>query len=274
MQPSSSGLSVAARSVELPTGVALTYIEQGNPSGVPVLLLHGITDSMRSYEPVLSHLPESIHAFAISQRGHGDSDRPEAGYSPGHFAADLAAFMDSFGIERAVIAGHSMSSVVAQRFALDHPERTLGVVLMGAFATVADHPTWIGLSEAGAELEDPVDVGFVVEFQESTLAQPVPGVFFGIVVEESLKVPARVFRAAVEDFLESDHRSRLGEIQAPTLIAWGDQDTYCSPAEQDTLAAVIADSQLVVYPGAGHAFHWEQPERFAADLVKFVGGLI
>ena len=60
-------------SVELPTGVTLQYVEQGDPAGIPVLLLHGATDSWRSFEPVLPHLPSSIRAFALTQRGHGDA---------------------------------------------------------------------------------------------------------------------------------------------------------------------------------------------------------
>src|SRR5215218_9009180 len=70
----------AMSSVRLATGVTLPYVEQGDPTGVPVVLLHGITDSWRSYEPVLPYLPDSIHAFAPTQRGHGDSDRPATGY--------------------------------------------------------------------------------------------------------------------------------------------------------------------------------------------------
>jgi non-heme chloroperoxidase len=65
--------------VELPSRVKLPYVEQGDPSGVPVVLLHGFLDSWRSFEPMLSHLPESIHAFALTQRGHGDASRPTAG---------------------------------------------------------------------------------------------------------------------------------------------------------------------------------------------------
>jgi non-heme chloroperoxidase len=132
-----------------------------------------------------------------------------AGYSPHDFAADLAAFVDAFGPERAVIAGHSMGSYVAERFAIDYPERTLGLVLLGAFATVADHPAWTGLWQVAAELEDPIDASLVAEFQQSTLAQPVPREFFGLAVQESLEVPAHVWRATIEAFQGADHRTRL-----------------------------------------------------------------
>jgi pimeloyl-ACP methyl ester carboxylesterase len=79
-----------------------------------------------------------------------------------------------------------------------------------------------------------------------------------------------VWRAAFEGLLEDDFSGEHSKIRIPTLILWGDQDAYFPRSDQDTLAASIADSQLVVYPGVGHALHWEEPERFAADLVSFV----
>ncbi len=262
-------MTTTIKSVELPNRVKLQYVEQGDPSGVPVLLLHGYTDSWHSFEPVLPHLPESVHAFALTQRGHGDADRSAAGYRFHDFAADLAAFMDALDLGHAVIAGHSMGSSVAQRFALDYPERTLGLVLMGSFVTYRTNPVVVEFGEEVRALEDPIDPAFAREFQESTLAQPVPQAFFETVVRESLKVPARVWRAAFEGFLEDDFSGKLGRIAAPTLIVWGDQDVFAPRSDQETLAAAIAGSRLVVYPGAGHAFHWEEPERFAADLVAF-----
>ena len=107
---------------------------------MPVILLHGVTDSWRSFELVLPHLPPSIHAFALSQRGHGDADRPLTGYSFHDFAADVAAFMDALQLKTAVIVGHSMGSGVDQRFALDYPDRLLGFVLVGSFATLHANP--------------------------------------------------------------------------------------------------------------------------------------
>jgi non-heme chloroperoxidase len=111
----------AIHSVELLGGPKLEYVEQGDRSGVPLVLLHGYTDSWRSFEPVLPHLPSDVRAFALTQRGHGDAARPAHRYGPPDFAADVARFMDRLGIGAAVIAGHSMGASVAQRFALDHP---------------------------------------------------------------------------------------------------------------------------------------------------------
>lgn len=72
-------------------------------------------------------------------------------------------------------------------------------------------------------LTDPVDPGFVREIQKSALTQPVSKEFFETLVQETLKVPARVWRAVFESFLEDDLSGELDKIMAPTLIVWGDR---------------------------------------------------
>ena len=118
------------RSIELPTAGTLQYVEQGDRSGMPVVLLHGVTDSWHSFEPVLPYLPPTMRAFALTQRGHGDSARP-ARYRTREFAADVAAFLDALGLESAVVVGHSMGATNAMGFAIDHPRRTAALVLLG-----------------------------------------------------------------------------------------------------------------------------------------------
>jgi non-heme chloroperoxidase len=263
-------MAADTRSTALPTGVTLDCVVQGSRSGVPVLLLHGLSDSWRSYERVLPHLPSSIRAFALTLRGHGDSGKPDTGYTPADIASDVAAFMDSLGLDAAVVAGHSLGSVVAQRFAIDHPERTLGLVLIGAFAVPRDNAGVREIQAIVETLTDPIAPSFVREFQGSTLAQPVPPAFFETVVQESLKVPAHVWTAAVEGLVSDESSAQFSTIEAPTLIIWGDRDEVCLRSDQEALRAAITDSRLVVYPGAGHGVHWEEPERFAADLVRFV----
>jgi non-heme chloroperoxidase len=253
------------KSVRLSNQVMLPYVEQGDPSGVPLLLLHGYADSWHAFELVLPHLPKSIRAFALTQRGHGDASRPAAGYGSRDFAADLAAFMDAVHLDAAVIAGGSSGGFVARRFAIDHPERALALVLIGSPATMRDKPgvleTW---DSTISKLTDPVEPGFVRGFLQSTLARPVPQVFLETIVGENLKVPARVWRATLQGLLEDDSFEELGKIEAPTLIVWGDQEA---------LASAIAGSRLVVYSGAGHALYWEEPARFASDLVAFIQNL-
>ncbi|MBE7549980.1 MAG: alpha/beta hydrolase [Anaerolineales bacterium] len=266
-------LETIQKRVKLSTGVELPYVEQGDPAGVPVLLLHGYTDSWHSFEPVLPYLPSSIHAIALTQRGHGEADRPATGYHFQDFAADLAAFMDTLKLRPAVIAGTSMGSSIAQRFVLDYPGRTLGLVLMGSATTWRNPVVW-ELGDVISTLTDPIDPSFVREFQKSCLAQPVPQAFFDTIVQESLKVPAWVWKAALEAHLEADYLNELGKIKVPTLILWGDQDAIHPRSEQEALLAAVAGAQLIVYSGAGHALHWEEPARFAADLVTFIKNFI
>jgi pimeloyl-ACP methyl ester carboxylesterase len=256
--------------VTLPTGVRVNYVERGNPRGTPVILLHGYTDSRRSYDRILSLLPASFHVFAVTHRGHGDSGKPDAGYTPSHFAADLAAFLDTMRIESAVIVGHSMGSTVVQRFAIDYPSRTRALVLEGAFLPSPHNEAVREFFQTVRTFTDPVDPKVAREFQQSTLARPVPPEFFETIVSESLKVPARVWKAALEPYLTLEFSDRLKEVAVPTLLIWGDRDGFTGRAEQDALNRAIAGSRLTIYGGTGHCPHWEEPERFAADVVAFV----
>jgi non-heme chloroperoxidase len=259
-----------ASSVLLSTGVTLPYVEQGDRSGVPVLLLHGPTDSWQSFKPLLAHLPAWVHAFAPTQRGHGDADRPASGYRPEDFAADAVAFMDAIGLEAAVLVGHSGSTYTAQRCAIDHPHRVLGLVLIGAPYGLRDKPGAPALLRTIAELRDPLDREFVREFVESTVTQPVPPAFLEACVDECLKVPAGVWKATLEGLFESPVPTATGAISVPTLILWGDRDEICPWADQQALVEAIAGARLLTYQGTGHSPHFEQPERAAADLAAYV----
>jgi pimeloyl-ACP methyl ester carboxylesterase len=261
--------------VTVETGVRLEYVEQGARDGIPVVMLHGVTDSWHSFEPVLRYLPPSIHAFAISQRGHGESSRPESGYVDSEMAADVRAFMDAVGVQRAIIVGHSMGATVAQRLAVDAPDRLRALVLMASFSTLYRRPLIVDFVQSAIEpLTDPIDPVFAREWQLSTIGRPVEPAFLDTVVGETLKVPARVWRSAFTGLLDTpDCLKQLPAVSVPTLLLWGDRDSYADRHDQDTLLAAIPGSRLIAYEGAGHAFHWEDPRRVAADLTAFVQGV-
>jgi len=185
----------------------------------------------------------------------------------------VAAFLDSMGIQRAVIVGHSMGATVAQRFAVEYPERTLALVLEGAFMPTPANAEVSKFLDEVMKLTDPIDPAFARDFQRSTLAQPVPPEFFEVVVGEALKVPARVWRSALEPFRTTNFAARLANVRVPTLIVWGDRDGFTGRQEQDKLTKAIYGSRLLIYAGAGHSPHWEEPQRFAGTITSFVEGL-
>src|SRR5215212_9513031 len=120
----------------LETGIQIHYAEQGDPGGEALVFLHGYTDSWFSFSRLLPLLdPMRYRAYAIDQRGHGDSERPDGGYAADDLAADVVAFLDAVGAPRATLIGHSMGSIIARRVAETHPDRVARLVLIGAVLT-------------------------------------------------------------------------------------------------------------------------------------------
>lgn len=262
--------TITEKHIELPGRVTLHYAEQGNANGTPVILLHGITDSWHSYELMLPYMPEFIHLYAISQRGHGGSGRPQYGYQPEHFAKDIALFMKSLQIKQAIIVGHSMGSIVAQCFAVQYPELTKALVLTGSLADCQTSPALADFGKTVAALQDPVNRDFAREFQQSTIVRTVPPAFFDTMVNGSMKVPVRIWKSVMKELVASDYTKQLEAVKVPVLLIWGDKDAIASRADQQALRNSLSDCRFVIYEGTGHATHWEEPERFANDLTSFI----
>ena len=254
--------------ITLGTHVSLEYVDVGQRSSDVLILLPGLADSWRSYELVLPHLPSTFRTIAVSLRGHGDSDKPESGYTVQHFADDLNALLDALSIRRAFIAGHSSASIVARRFALDHPEKVGGLVLEGSFVKLGEGAKRFAASLAS--LKDPVSRAFVRDFASQTFGRPVAKAFVDAMIDENLKVPARVWREAFTSLVDYDDSAELDAVDVATLVIWGDKDTIIDRVATEALARSIRNSKLVVYEGIGHSPHWEDPVRFAHDVSAFV----
>lgn len=252
------------------TGLLIDTVEHGPRTGEAIVFLHGYGDSRVAHEPMIAGLPSSQRRIAFSHRGHGDSDKPMTGYRITDLVEDLAAVMDGLAVPRAVLVGHSMGSLIATRYALTNAARVGGLVLIGGFAALRGNTAvetfW---SEAIAPLADPVDPAMVRAFQLSTLARPVSPGFLDRVVAESLKLPARAWRQTLRGLLDEDFSRSLASIAAPTLLIRGDRDTFSDRAEQRRLQAFLPGAELVMVAGAGHAPHWEDPDRIAELVTGF-----
>jgi pimeloyl-ACP methyl ester carboxylesterase len=134
----------------------------------------------------------------------------------------------------------------------------------------ASNPVTQELQASLRELPDPIPVEFAREFQASTAHRPLPPEFFERLVAESLKLPPRLWRLAIDRLLEYDDAGGLARVTAPTLLLWGDRDALFSRAEQDRFIAALPGASLTIYEETGHCPNWEQPEQVAADISAFV----
>lgn len=256
--------------VRAANGLRFAYVEQGERDGPVMLMLHGYTDSHRSFDVLRPHLPESWRVIALTQRGHGRSDKPAAGYDIASLAADVPAFLDAIGVERALIVGHSMGASVALRVAAEFPGRVTGLALIGAFASFNDNP---GVAELSAQVEtfESIDPDFALAFQESTFAKMIPQRFLDTIVAESLRCPAHVWRGALSGVIASDSIAAARRCLAPVLLVRGADDAFVPGSDQVKLRNALPSARLHTLAGIGHAPHWEAPETTANLLRAFAG---
>ena len=273
--PYDSAMSRAVSTVTLGSGLLLSYAAQGDETGPVLVLLPGPTDSWRSYEPVLDQLSPAIRVVAVSQRGHGDSGKPALGYGVEDFAADVVPLLDTLSIERAVVAGHSGSCMVARRVAIDQPDRVAGLVLEASPTTLRGDTGLEGfVGSIVAGLEDPVDPGFARSFVTDTSSNQLADDLLDRLVGELLKVPARVWKEMFGALVTYDDLAELGRITAPTLLIWGDADGLVGRDMQELQAERIRGAELLIYPGVGHTPRWENPTRFADDVAAFMARVV
>jgi pimeloyl-ACP methyl ester carboxylesterase len=264
-------MAAEASTVTLEGGLTLSYMEQGDASEPALVLLPGPTDSWRSYQPALQEMPLSIRTIAVSQRGHGDSDKPTAGYRVEDFAADVPLLLEALGLHRAVLVGHSGSCLVARRVAIDHPDRVAGLVLEASPSTLHGDPRLTEFVETVvSSLADPIDPAFARSFVVETSSDAVAPDVQDQLVAEILKVPARVWRETFAGLLDYNDLIELGRITAPTLLIWGDADGLVGREMQEELLSRLSSATLVAYSGTGHTPRWEDPQRFASDVAAFV----
>lgn len=267
---SMTGAQASGRAkLHLATGPRLHVVEYGSVDGEPIVFLHGWPDSWFSFSRVMPLLPGHLRAIAVDQRGFGDSERPESGYSIPELGADIVALLDALEVRRATLVGHSLGSFVARQVAIANPERVASLVLIGT-GFAASNAVMQELQNVLRDLPDPIPVEFAREFQASTAYRPLPLEFFDQIIAESLKLPPRLWRLAIDRLVEYDDTRELREIKSPTLLLWGDRDALFSRPEQDQFLAALPHVRLMVYEDTGHCPNWEQPEQVAVDIAAFV----
>jgi pimeloyl-ACP methyl ester carboxylesterase len=263
--------------LDLQTGLRASYLDCGDRTQPVVLLLHGYTDSWRSFRLIIRLLASRYRCLALDQRGHGGTPYQGNDYSLGSFAEDVVAFLrhPAVAVARVTLIGHSMGSFVARRVALLAPALVERLVLVGSGLVAGpENPAIKELWAAVGNLHGPVDRTFVEQFQAGCVYCPdlLPPRFFNDCVAASQAVRPEVWRGALSGLMADDHTALLGSIHQPTLVIGGEHDAVFSWREQEELARRFPRGRRpVLYRYAGHSPHWEQPGRFVEDVESFVG---
>lgn len=257
--------------VRLSTGIELAYLVRGPLQTLPVLLLHAWGESRGAFDRLVALLPDTVRLMAVDQRGHGDADVPDTGYSLAHFAGDVEAFMDATDVSSAILVGVSSGGYVAQQVAVNDPRRVAGLVLIGSPRTLQGRPSFADQVE---QLLDPVPESWVREcLTWFPTFHDVPEAYIEDRVRDGARIPAHVWRETFTGLCTATPPTDTGTITAPTLVVWGGRDDLLDRQQRDDLASAIPNSKVVTYEDAGHLLLWEQPERLARDLTTFLDDL-
>lgn len=256
--------------VRLPNGIRLAYVELGDPKGEPLLLLHGYTDSSRSWSLVAPYLKD-FRLLIPDQRGHGAADAPACCYSMSAYAEDARLFLDALGVDRAHVAGHSMGSMVAMAMAAEYPERVSSIVLVGSTALApVKRGDW--LFDQTAALRAPLDPSsqFLRDWHPANQPTPVDPAFAKAVFGELLAIPLHVWRGVMRELAHLSAGRHSADVRAPVLILSGGKDPLFPAEHHASLLKAFPGARAQVFPELGHNPNWEQPEAVAAAMIRFL----
>lgn len=266
--PSQEDWVGARKSVTTADGLAMTYVEAGDPAGPPLILLHGYTDNARSWSLLAPHLP-GRRLLMLDLRGHGGTAAPACCYGMDSLSHDVAGFMDALGIERADVVGHSMGSTTAVTLAAFHPERVNRLVLIStALAVPAAASDWLWANVPG--LPDTIDPNGEFMLAWYWNPNPVPPEFLDRERAESAAAPRQTWMGVLRGFTFMDLTRVAPMVKAPALILWGDQDSLFDAASQEAVKAAYPAAQYETFAGFGHNMFWETPEKVAEKINAFL----
>lgn len=266
--PSQAGWDAARKTVALPGGPALAYVEMGDPAGPPTLLLHGYTDSSRGWSPIAPWLADR-HLYALDLRGHGRSDAPACCYAYADFADDAARFLDAVGVARADVIGHSLGSMVAQSLAARHPAKVGGLVLVSSTTAMEVGPG-TALWEDVMALREPIDPdgAFLRRWIPDSAA--LGREFVARERAEAAAMPIHVWRGVLRAMATEDLAPVASEVKAPVLVLWGERDRLFDLDHQQKLEKVYPDAEFRVLANGGHTMFRDMPQSAARVIEDFL----
>ncbi len=261
--------------------IRLHYLDWGGKDLPPMVLLHGMRDSARSWDTFAKSLKGEFRVLALDSRGHGDSDWADSGgYTFQHHVADVEALLDALDVTEAIVVGHSAGGRYAWAYAVENPDRVQALIIVDIDPDPVNSQTSRDFANIDAEPDswDTFD-----EFQERLRARQV---YTGdVALRSQAKAVSRqtedgkyVWKAdirIVTEYERPDLWDSWGRIECPVLLVRGRQSRLLTHETAVRMRAALPASQvrLAELEGGGHWFHQDFPGAFEATVRWFLDGL-
>ena len=206
--------------------------------GPPVVLLHGGGNDWHEWIKNLDVIARDFQVFALDLPGFGASQAPDTTVSPSWYVMFLKNFLDSLGITRTHLIGHSISGMISIAFAVRYPDSVNKLVIVDASGLGKISQTgWLLIS------------------------------IFRILDRWKRKGRGLKTDGPNEEWLVLD---KLPEVKNPVLIVWGQNDIYLPVSHSRLAHSLIPDSRLCIFPHCGHAPQRNSPDKFNNLIMDFL----
>lgn len=269
---------------ELPGGPTVHYRDEGPRNAPAILLLHGSNADLHTWQPWVDRLKARYRIIRVDQRGHGlTGAAPNGDYRPDAYADDVAALAAHLKLDRFILAGNSMGGGIAARYAMQHPERLAGLVLIDAGGAPVKREGSGNLGFTIARIPVLNRLAFQV-MPRSVIEKS----FRQSVSNQAVATPETIDRyfelarypgnrdatlARFSQPMSAFSPEAIRALTVPTLVMWGAEDKLIPLAAGRWFKRMLPNARLVAYPGIGHLPMEETPDRSAADLSTFVDSL-
>jgi pimeloyl-ACP methyl ester carboxylesterase len=264
--------------IHSPDGVTFEAYEWGNPSGKPIVFIHGIYQSALSWAKQIKdpHLAAKYRLVAIDLRGHGAADKPAGAefYREGaRWANDITSLMDTLRLSRPVMVAWSYGGRVLNDYLLMNGDGRLGGIVYVAARSVAG-PAEAPSARRGEASQDALSsdpatfIKGTREFVQLCFGKQPTSAELEWLTAASMQTPLYVRKQLGGRPLA--YADALRSIRVPTLIIQGDIDAVVPPEIAARTHQLIPHSTLSIYHGVGHSSFFETPDRFNAELARFV----
>ena len=240
--------------------------------GRPVILLHGWLESWGLWQETMDFLSKSYRTYAIDFWGFGESDKRRESFSIQDFVELVNEFMDSLGITKAPLVGHSMGGTVSLSVAIQHPEKVSKIVVIGSPIEGSSLSILLKLASCRTianivyQMMDTLKFGIRVAAPAITRESKWPE----MISQDLNQVTLESFLLSISSLRQTNLSPQLAPIYQPVMGMYGDRDVIVNPNQWSVLEKDVQRPRIERFKQAGHFIMLDKPSLFNTLLKEYL----